>query len=68
VVRRNQTGFAFSDENLFNSLLDAARVASSVLDTQSPNPSIDVVPAESAPSFTLVNPEPLMLRRGSWTS
>ncbi len=64
VVRRNQTGFAFSDEISFNSLLDAARVASSVVDTQSPTHPIDVSLRNPAPPFTLVNPEPLMLEAG----
>ncbi|HXF59299.1 MAG TPA: TldD/PmbA family protein [Candidatus Saccharimonadales bacterium] len=64
VVRRNQTGFAFSDEISFSSLLDAARVASSVVETQSPTNPIDVTARNIAPPFTIVSPEPLMLEMG----
>src|SRR5678809_411845 len=59
-VRRNQTGFAFSDEISFNSLLDAARVASSVVETQGRTNPIDVTRRNVAAPFTLVNPVALM--------
>ena len=61
VVRRNQTGYAFSDEISYSSLLDAARIASSVVETQSRTNPIDVRLRNVEPPFTLVNPEPLML-------
>ena len=60
-VRRNQTGYAFSDEVSFNSLLDAARIASSVVEAQSRTTPIDVSRRRPAPPFTLQNPEPLMV-------
>jgi len=64
VVLRNQTGYAFSDELTYNSLLDAARVASSVVETQSRANPIDVTRRTLLPPFTLVNPEPLMPEAG----
>jgi TldD protein len=60
VVRRNQTGYAFSDELTYSSLLDAARVASTVVETQSRTNPIDVTRRNPQPPFTLLNPEPLM--------
>jgi TldD protein len=60
VVRRNQTGYAFSDEIAFNALLDAARVASSVVENQSPVTPIDVTRRNPASPFTLSLPAPLM--------
>ncbi len=60
VVRRNQTGYAFSDEVTYASLLDAARVASAVVENQSRTSPIDVSRRNPAPPFTLLNPEPLM--------
>ncbi len=60
VVRRNQTGYAFSDELTFSSLLDAARVASTIVETQSRTNPIDVTRRNLEPPFRLVNPEPLM--------
>ena len=64
VVLRNQTGYAFSDELTYNSLLDAARVASSVVETQSRANPIDVTRRTLLPPFTLLNPEPLMPEAG----
>ncbi|HYQ96503.1 MAG TPA: TldD/PmbA family protein [Candidatus Eisenbacteria bacterium] len=61
VFRRNQTGYAFSDELVFSSIMDAARVASSVVETQGRKNPIDVTRRNHAPPFTLVNPEPLMI-------
>jgi len=61
VARRNQTGYAFSDEISYSSLLDAARVASTVVETQSRTNPIDVTRRNLQPPFTLQNPEPLML-------
>ena len=61
VVRRNQTGYAFSDELSYSSLLDAARVASSVVENQSRTNPIDVTRRNPPQPFTLQNPEPLML-------
>jgi len=60
VVRRNQTGYAFSDELSYSSLLDAARVASTVVETQSRTNPIDVTRRNPAAPFTLVAPEPMM--------
>ncbi len=59
VVRRNQTGYAFSDEISYSSLLDAARVASTVVETQSRTNPIDVSRRNPPAPFTLQNPEPL---------
>ncbi len=61
VVLRNQTGYAFSDELSYSSILDAARVASSVVETQSRTNPIDVTLRNVPPPFTLANPEPLMV-------
>jgi len=61
VVRRNQTGYALSDELSYSSLLDAAHVASSVVETQSRTNPIDVTRRNPPPPFTLQNPEPFML-------
>ena len=61
VVLRNQTGYAFSDEIAFNALLDAARIASSIVETPGRAKPIDVTRRSPASPFALVNPEPLML-------
>ncbi|HMI30676.1 MAG TPA: TldD/PmbA family protein [Candidatus Limnocylindrales bacterium] len=61
VVLRNQTGFAFSDELSYSTLLDAARVASSVVETQSRTNPLDVTRRNPGQPFTIVNPAPLML-------
>jgi TldD protein len=63
-VKRNQTGFAFSDDISYSSLLDAARVASSVVETSSPAHPTDVSLRTPPPPFTITNPEPLMLEAG----
>jgi TldD protein len=60
VVRRAQTGYAFSDDVSYTALLDAARVSSSVVENQSPVTPIDVTPRRIAAPFTLSMPEPLM--------
>jgi predicted Zn-dependent protease len=60
VVRRSQTGYAFSDEIVYGSLLDAARVASTIVENQSPVTPIDVTPRRIAAPFTLRLPAPLM--------
>ena len=61
VVLRNQTGYAFSDELTYNSILDAARIASSIVETPGRANPIDVTRRSPASPFTLVNPEPLIL-------
>jgi TldD protein len=61
VVLRNQTGYAFSDELSYSTLLDAARVASSVVETQGRTNPLDVTRRNAMQPFTLVNPGPLML-------
>ncbi len=61
VVLRNQTGYAFSDELSYSSLLDAARVASGIVETPSHTSPIDVTRRTMEPPFTLVSPEPLMV-------
>jgi len=60
VFRRRQTGFAFADEIAYSSLLDAARVASSVVQNQSPVRPLDVTPRRIQQPFTLNAPAPLM--------
>jgi len=61
VVLRNQTGYAFSDELTYNSILDAARIASSIVETPGRANPIDVTRRSPASPFALVNPEPLLL-------
>jgi TldD protein len=61
VVLRNQTGFAFSDEVSYSSLLDAARVASGIVETQGHTKPIDVTNRTIPPPFTLNNPQTLMI-------
>lgn len=61
VVLRNQTGYAFSDELSYSSILDAARVASGIMETPSHTSPIDVTRRSLEPPFTLANPEPLMV-------
>jgi TldD protein len=60
VLRRHQTGYAFSDEVAFNALLDAARVASTIMENQSPVTPIDLTRRDISPAFTLTSPVPLM--------
>jgi len=60
VLHRHQTGYAFSDEIAFASLLDAARVASTVVENQSPVTPIDVTKRALSAPFTLTSPVPLM--------
>ncbi len=60
VSRRNQTGYAFSDEIAYNTLLDAARVASAVVENQSPVTPIDVTRRNLPVPFPLNLPVPLM--------
>ena len=61
VFYRKQTGYAFADEIAYSGLLDAARVASSVVTNQSPATPLDVTPRAFPASFRLVAPEPLMI-------
>jgi TldD protein len=63
VIRRKQTGYAFSDQIAFSDLLDAARVASSVVQNQSPVRPLDVTLRTPPPPFTLLAPAPMMLER-----
>jgi TldD protein len=60
VFYRKQTGYAFADEIAYSSLLDAARVASTVVTNQSPAHPIDVAPRTFPASFRLAAPAPLM--------
>ena len=60
VVRRNQIGYAFADEIGYGSLLDAARIASSVVENQSPVTPIDVTRRNLPQPFAIADPEPLM--------
>ena len=60
VSRRSQTGYAFSDEIVYNTLLDAARVASAVVENQSPMTPIDVTRRNLPAPFPLNLPAPLM--------
>jgi TldD protein len=60
VLRRHQTGYAFSEEIEFGSLLDAAHVASSVVENQSPVTPLDVTKRALSAPFTLASPAPLM--------
>jgi TldD protein len=60
VYYRRQTGYAFSDEIQYEGLLDAARVASNVVQNQGSVRPIDVSPRNMQPPFTLTNPIPLM--------
>jgi TldD protein len=60
VVRRTQTGYAFTDDITYNALLDAAHVASSIVENQSPVSPIDVTRRRLAAPFTLRLPAPLM--------
>ena len=60
VSRRSQTGYAFSDEIAYNTLLDAARVASAVVENQSPVTPIDVTRRNLPAPFSLNLPVPLM--------
>jgi len=60
VYRRRQTGYAFSDEIQYEGLLDAARVASTVVQNQGAVAPLDVSPRTIRPSFTITSPVPLM--------
>jgi TldD protein len=57
---RRQTGYAFSDEVSYPDLLDAARVASTVVENQSPVRPIDAAFRTTRASFTLYSPAPMM--------
>src|SRR3989304_4613752 len=59
VVYRNQTGYAFSDDVTYASLLDAARVASRIVVTQSRSTPIDVARRQLPAALALQNPAPL---------
>jgi TldD protein len=59
VVRRNQTGFAFSDQIVYSALLDAASVASTVVQNQSRTAPVDVTRRTVKPPFPLANPFPV---------
>ena len=60
VLRRQQTGFAFSDDVAFNAILDAGRIASQVVENQSPVTPTDLTPKTLSQPFTLAAPAPLM--------
>jgi len=60
VFFRRQTGYAFADEIAYSSLLDAARLAGTVVTNQSPAQPLDVAPRNYPVSFRLSSPEPLM--------
>ena len=60
VYYRRQTGYAFSDEIQYEGLLDAARVASSVVVNQGTARPIDVTNRNMPPAFTITSPVPLM--------
>jgi TldD protein len=66
VVRRTQTGYAFTDDISYNALLDAAHVASSIVENQSPVTPIDVTPRRLAAPFSLRLPAPLMAEPGKF--
>ena len=60
VVRRNQTGYAFSDDVEFNPLITAAQVAAAVVENQSPVTPVNVTPRKIVIPFTLKAPVPMM--------
>jgi len=60
VLRRHQTGYAFSDEVSFNNLLDAARIASVIVENQSPVTPTDLTKRDAPQPFALTAPAPLM--------
>ena len=60
VFRRKQTGYAFTDEISYNDLLDAAHVASSVVQNQSPVRPLDVRLRNAPPPFSILAPAPMM--------
>jgi TldD protein len=60
VLRRFQTGYAFSDEISFNALLDVARLASAIVENQSPVTPTDLVKRDASLPFVLSAPAPLM--------
>ncbi len=59
VAYRNRTGFAFTDTIEYGSLLDAARVASTVVENQGRTSPVDVTPHRLTPPFSLDRPVPL---------
>lgn len=59
VAYRNRTGFAFSDEIEYSPLLDAARLATSVVENQSRTQPVDVVSRPLMPSIVIQSPLPL---------
>ena len=59
VAYRNRTGFAFTETIEYSSLLDAARVASAVVENQGRTSPVDVTPRMLAPSFAIDRPVPL---------
>jgi TldD protein len=61
VVYRNRTGFAFSDDIEYAPLLDAARVASAVVENQSRAQPVDVTQRPLPPSTIIQSPLPLEL-------
>jgi TldD protein len=60
VYHRRQTGYAFSDEIQYEGLLDAARVASTVVQNQGAVRPFDVSPRGMPTPFTIASPAPLM--------
>ena len=60
VVKRTQTGYAYSDEISYSSLLDAAHAASSVVENPSRVTPLAVASRRIPPIFTLRAPEPNM--------
>lgn len=59
VASRNRTGFAFTDDIDYSPLLDAASVASTVVENQSRTQPVDVTPRLLSPPFVLTSPLPL---------
>jgi TldD protein len=60
VLRRHQTGYAFSDDISFNAILDVGRIASVIVENQSPVTPTDLALREAVQPFTLNAPAPLM--------
>ncbi|HET9951733.1 MAG TPA: TldD/PmbA family protein [Candidatus Eisenbacteria bacterium] len=60
VMFRQQAGYAFSDDIDFNSLLDAGRLASNVVENRSPVSPVDLAVKPIMPIMTLRAPAPLM--------
>ncbi|HTM01552.1 MAG TPA: TldD/PmbA family protein [Candidatus Omnitrophota bacterium] len=61
VVRRTQTGYAYTDDITYNSLLDAAHVSSSIVENQSPVSPLNVAPRRLVAPFVLRTPAALMV-------